>query len=245
MLRRELSSDPSFQKNTDPSERRRVRHGSQLKGSFERGFYRPLSKVERRAILHAARLYERHTKHPGARQGALGTCGLEVLSELIHLCDKRTGRLEPSLATLCQRLRRSKDAVTNAIRQLEETGFLERVRRYERVAQQGPGPRIQQTSNAYRLLLPDAPRQLLGEHGNCPQYVDPTTENNERDRDKLIREGFETRSVGLALAGLHSAMSASPLSGLNPTPYISTVQSENKRDTLGNSRTGTARKAPG
>jgi len=225
--------DASFRKSTDQSERRRVRHGSHLKGSFERGFYRPLSKVEARAILHAARLYERHTKRPGARQGALGACSLEVLSELIHLCDKRTGRLEPSLATLCQRLRRSKDAVTNGIRQLEENGFLEHVRRYEKVEQQGPGPSIQQASNAYRLLLPEGPRQLLGEHGKHPQYVDPTTENNERDREELEREGFETRSVGLALAALHSAMSASPLSGLNPTSCISTLQPENKRGRSG------------
>jgi hypothetical protein len=194
-----------------------VRRDSRAKGSFERDFYRPLDKWEASAILRAARLYERHTKQPGSRQGALGSCGLEVLSELVHLCNKQTGRLEPSWATLTERTCRSKDAVAKALNRLERSGFLERARRYEPLTRQGPGPSIRQASNAYRLLLPEGARLLLGVHGRRPYHLDATTEDNNREREKLDREGFETRDVGLAVAALRSAIHASPLSRQNPS----------------------------
>ncbi len=88
--------------------------------------------------------------------------GLEVLELLANLVSYRSGRLEPSLAYLMAKLKRSKDAVVRALASLREHGFLDWLRRHEAVELvEGPGPRVRQVSNAYRLSLPARAAQLL------------------------------------------------------------------------------------
>jgi len=54
-----------------------------------------------------------------------------------------------------QKLRRSKDAVRKVLLALREHGFLDRLGRHEAIELvEGPGPRVRQFSNAYRLSLP-------------------------------------------------------------------------------------------
>ena len=102
------------------------------------------------------------TRAKGQRSGRLGPIALEVLRELLRLIDYQTGRLDPSIATLCERLRRSRDAVVRALANLRGAGFLDWIRRYEPTDNEGAGPQVQQTSNAYRLCLPAMAEKLLG-----------------------------------------------------------------------------------
>ncbi len=95
----------------------------------------------------------------------MGVVAIEVLRELLRLVDYRTGRLDPALTTLMARTRRSRDAVVRALAALRRHGFIDWVRRYIPTGNKGPGPQVQQTSNAYRLALPPAAERLLGRAG--------------------------------------------------------------------------------
>ena len=78
------------------------------------------------------------------------------------MVDFRSGRLDPSIETLMRRLRRSRDAIVTALKALRAHGFLDWLRRYVPTGNEGRGPQVQQTSNAYRLSLPARAARLLG-----------------------------------------------------------------------------------
>jgi hypothetical protein len=104
--------------------------------------------------MQAAQYYDRKHKEAGKWNGPLGAIGLEVLRELYRIVDFKTGRLEPAIATICRTIRRSKQAVVNALARLKEHGFLDWIRRSEPVTAEGAGPRIRQVTNAYGFGLP-------------------------------------------------------------------------------------------
>ncbi len=141
-----------------------VRRGSRLAGSCEGAFWRPVPRAEVRRVVLAAKRYELAGRLRGRRRGPLGHVGLEVLELLANLVSYRTGRLEPAITYLMGRLKRSKDAVVRALAALREHGFLDWLRRHERVEvlEDAPGPRVRQVSNAYRLSLPARAVQFLG-----------------------------------------------------------------------------------
>jgi len=66
------------------------------------------------------------------------------------------------------KLRRSRDAVVRALKALRAFGFLDWIRRYEPTGNDGRGPQVQQTSNAYRLSLPERAKRLLGRFFQSP-----------------------------------------------------------------------------
>lgn len=118
----------------------------------------PNSRDARRVIaarLKAAEFYDRKHKQAGKWNGPLGAIGLEVLRELYRIVDFKTGRLDPAIATICEKLRRSKQAVVDALARLKEHGFLDWVRRSEPIDDaEGAGPRVRQITNAYGFSLP-------------------------------------------------------------------------------------------
>lgn len=145
-----------------------VRRHSYRKGR-EGLFWQPISRQDARRIVFAARRYELDTKERGRRNGALGHVALEVITYLAHLVDYRTGRLEPSIATLMRKLHRSRGAIVRALKTLRGHGFLDWIRRYERTGGQGVrGPQVQQTSNAYRMMLPARAAKLIGRYFTPP-----------------------------------------------------------------------------
>jgi DNA-binding transcriptional MocR family regulator len=115
----------------------------------------------------AARRYELATRQPGSRSGALGSIALEIVELFANLVDFRTGRLEPSLDTLMRMLRRSRDAISRALKALRSHGFIDWLRRYVPTGNEGRGPQVKQTSNAYRLSLPARALRLLGRYGQA------------------------------------------------------------------------------
>jgi hypothetical protein len=132
----------------------------------------------------AAKRYELVGRKAGRRRGPLGHVALEVLELLANLVSHRSGRLEPSYAYLMRTLRRSKDAVHQALLALREHGFLDWLRRHERVEvlEDAPGPRVRQVSNAYRLSLPAKAARLLRHFllGKTPLPDDMAVEREER-----------------------------------------------------------------
>lgn len=157
-----------------PAERERtpVRRQSRAAGRCEGVFWRRTNRQEVRQIVLAARRYELAGKQPGSRNGPLGSVAIEVLELFANLVDFRTGRLDPAIDTLMRKLRRSRDAIVRALKALRAHGFLDWLRRYVPTGNEGRGPQVQQTSNAYRLSLPARAKQFLGRFGMAPPPPD-------------------------------------------------------------------------
>lgn len=157
-----------------PAERARtpVRRHSRAAGHCEGVFWRRTNREEMRTILLAAKRYELAERQPGERTGPLGMVAIELLELFVNLVDFRTGRLDPSLDTLMRMVRRSRDAVVRALKNLRTHGFLDWLRRYEPTGNAGRGPQVKQASNAYRLSLPERARRLLGRWGVAPPPPD-------------------------------------------------------------------------
>lgn len=166
-----------------------VRRNSRLRGRCELGVWAPITRKQVRAILLAAKRFERMARPAGQRNGPLGPVALELLELLGNTVDFRTGRLEPSLAWLMERLRRSRSAICAALVRLRDNGFIGWVRRYVPTGEQGVrGPQVAQTSNAYRLGLPEHVRPILGRYGEAPPLPDDIAQ--QRDMDEAQREAW-------------------------------------------------------
>ncbi len=134
------------------------------------------NKQEARAIvamrMQAAEAYDREHKQKGKRNGPLGYIGLEVLRELYRMVDYQTGRLDPSINTICVRTRRSKQAVVDALNRLQEHGFLVRVRRAEAIENARQGPQVRQITNAYGFGLPKCVAEKVERKSSCDPLPD-------------------------------------------------------------------------
>lgn len=178
-----------------------VRRHSYQRGRCEAVFWKRTSRQEVQRILLAAKHYELVRRSKGKRSGPLGSVAIEVLEYLVNLVDFRTGRLEPSLDTLMRRLKRSRDAVVRALKNLRAHGFLDWLRRYVPTGAEGRGPQVRQASNAYRLSLPERARQLLGWRGLPP----PLPEDCEQAQE--VRQA-ELESYGKSISREELALSA-------------------------------------
>ena len=146
-----------------------VRRRSHFKGLSEGQIWRPTTRKDVQAVLKAAEIYNEAGLHEkGERSGPLGSVALDVLRLFVNLIDFRTGRLEPSITTIMDRLGRSRDTIVRALKNLRAHGFIDWLRRYEPTGNEGRGPQVQQASNAYRLSLPEKARQFLGRFGKAP-----------------------------------------------------------------------------
>lgn len=143
------------------ADRQPVRRHSYLAGQCEGLFWSRTDRREVRRIVLAARKYDLAGRQPGRANGPLGHVALEVLELLGHVVEYRTGRLDPAITYLMRKLRRSRDAVVRALGNLRAHGFLDWLRRFQRVERDGPGPRVKQITNAYRITLPARAARLL------------------------------------------------------------------------------------
>ena len=156
-----------------------VRRGSHRAGRCEALFWRPTSRQEIRRVCLAARRFDLLGRRAGRRNGPLGHIALEILELLAHLVSYRTGRLEPSIAFLMQKLHRSRSAIYDALHALKAHGFLDWLRRYEPTGREGRGPQLRQTSNAYRLALPARALRLLGRLLQAPPLPEDVSHAQE------------------------------------------------------------------
>jgi len=156
-----------------------VRRYSYLAGR-EGGFWRSTKRQNVRQIVLAAKKYELHTKVFNKRTGALGGVAIEILDYLANLVDYRTGRLDPSIKTMMEKLRRSRDAIVRGLKALRAHGFIDWLRRYVPTGNEGAGVQVQQTSNAYRLSMPQRALKLLGRYGQKAPLPDDYTHAQEQ-----------------------------------------------------------------
>ena len=138
-------------------------------GTFEEAFFAVPAKGETDRLLHVARktLDASRRLRRDARLGAkilttsesviarLTGSAVRVYEEILTLARLNRGRVFPSYDYLADATGLGRATIGRALAILEAIGFLVRQRRFNRVAGQGPGPRYEQTSNAYRPLLPE------------------------------------------------------------------------------------------
>ena len=196
-----------------------VRRHSHIRGRSEGRIWRPTTRKDVQAILKAAEIYNEAGLHEkGERSGPLGSVALDVLRLFVNLIDFRTGRLEPSITTIMDRLGRSRDTIVRALKNLRAHGFIDWLRRYEPTGNEGRGPQVQQTSNAYRLSLPEKARQFLGRFAKAPPPPDDHTAAQEARAaevdayrkalplDELALSEAGDTALGRALAALGKAI---------------------------------------
>ncbi|MEP9404292.1 helix-turn-helix domain-containing protein [Sphingomonas sp. VNH70] len=137
-------------------------------GTFEETFFAVPAKGETDRLLHVARRTLdaakrlRRDERTAARSlsaseriiARLTAGAVRVYEEILTLSRLNRGRVYPSYDHLTKATALGRATVARALKVLEAIGFLVRQRRFVRVKAEGPGPRYEQTSNAYRPLLP-------------------------------------------------------------------------------------------
>ena len=182
-------------KDSQSKDRTPLRRNSRRAGSCEASFWRSTSRQEVQKILKAAQRYELTGRKPGRRNGPLGAIALEVLALFANLVSFKTGRLDPSLDWIMDKLRRSRDAVVRALKALREHGFLDWLRRFEPTPNEGRGPQVRQVSNAYRLSAPKRALALLGRWSGKPALPDDAGAE-QADRKAMEAEHVATLDLG-------------------------------------------------
>jgi DNA-binding transcriptional ArsR family regulator len=171
-----------------------VLRGSLEEGTFEHRFWRMYQPKEtdrlHRAVKDVARKFRRERRDLRARgeqQGleamlpTLTQSAVQVYELLCQLGRTCKGEIYPSYDWLISKTNLSRATIARAIKQLKEAGFLSIQRRCKRVEREGPGPRFEQTSNAYRLDWPSRLAQWLGyTHAPCPIPDDEAYRQQQR-----------------------------------------------------------------
>jgi DNA-binding transcriptional regulator YhcF (GntR family) len=147
----------------------RVLRDSVEAGTFEHAFFVSPAKGETDRLLRAARriLDAGRQLRREARAGlrtltpaeqlltTLTAASVRVFEEILTLARLNKGRVFPSYDHLADATGLGRATVARALKILEGIGFLVRQRRFKRIEDAtGPGPRFEQTSNAYRTFLP-------------------------------------------------------------------------------------------
>ncbi|BBC72941.1 conserved hypothetical protein [Altererythrobacter sp. B11] len=196
-----------LQRGDSPRSGEPVWRNSYYVGQIEDRVWKPINGGTARsgkrwtaALLKAAKAFELRTRserrevEPGARNGALGEVGIAVLEHLYATVDYTTGRLEPAIRTIADAIGRAYSAVHEALCRLRKHGFLHWMRRSQPIKDPVPGgPRVEQASNAYALLVPEGMKgwlaRLLGTR------KPPAC---EEDRHRRKREEFEHMLASLS-----------------------------------------------
>lgn len=192
-----------------------VRRGSIEAGTFEDMFFVAPAKGEADRMLRAARCaldagrrlkraIRAEPRELSASERALIalTAGaIRVYEEICTLARLNDGRVFPSYDWLAQATALGRATIARALTLLETAGFLVRQRRFKRVdkarASTAPGPRYEQTSNAYRPTLPRCLMVLL------PRWLRPAPP--PVDAEQHAAEQTDT------LATMHASLSAREL----------------------------------
>jgi hypothetical protein len=104
------------------------------KGSVYGSDFRPLDRNQRAAVLFLAEQLDRNTHQPGRHGGMIGRTGLAVLRALVtRFLDFKTGRLDPSIASIAKAANVARSTAQDALDRLEAAGIIERTRRIARV----------------------------------------------------------------------------------------------------------------
>ena len=218
-------------------------------GTFEHVFFVAPAKGETDRLLRAARRIldaGRQLRSEARRDGrdltpaerlltTLTSASVRVFEEILTLARLNKGRVFPSYDHLAEATSLGRATVARALRILEGIGFLVRQRRFKRIDGDGPGPRYEQTSNAYRAFLPKVVQAYLPRWMRSAPVPDDELqreadriEETEYMRSRLSRrEQAEARMNGpLAkiLARLEAALDAQEReSQTDPQPLLNSL----------------------
>lgn len=195
----------------------RVLRDSVEAGTFEHVFFSPPAKGETDRLLRAARRIldaGKQLRSEARREGrtltaveyrltTLTSACVRVFEEILTLSRLNRGRVFPSYDHLADATCLGRATVARALGILEGIGFLVRQRRFKRIEADGPGPRYEQTSNAYRAMLPKAVLAYL------PRWMRPAplpVDEIQRDADQRadlaqMRAGLSCRELAQASVG--------------------------------------------
>jgi predicted transcriptional regulator len=111
-------------------------------------------RIWRAQLLRTAEEFDHDTKEGGHHSGALGANGLHVLKVMLfNFLNYTNGACFPSISTISQEAKRSRVTVTAALQRLQDTGFMNWVRRTRKTGKaKGEGPQREQVSNAYTFV---------------------------------------------------------------------------------------------
>ena len=238
----------------------RVRRDSIEAGTFEDMFFATPAKGEcdrlirmARTALDAGRRIKREARGQGrALTGpehalaSLTAGAVRVYEELCTLARLNAGRVYPSYDRLAAATALGRATVARALQILEEAGFLVRQRRFRRVEGEGPGPRWEQTSNAYRPVVPKQLLSLLPRWlrpapvpDDALQHVAEQAEEQERLKAQLTCRELAQFTVGGALGRVLARLGIAidrqmPVreSHADPEPLPSLFEKENKASPL-------------
>lgn len=198
----------------------RVRRDSIEAGTFEDMFFATPAKGEcdrlirmARTALDAGRRIKREARGQGRMLtgpeqalASLTAGAVRVYEELCTLARLNAGRVYPSYDRLAAATALGRATVARALQILEDAGFLVRQRRFRRVEGEGPGPRWEQTSNAYRPVVPKRLLSLLPRWlrpapvpDDALQHVAEQAEEQERLKAQLTCRELAQFTVGGAL----------------------------------------------
>lgn len=168
-----------------------VRRDSRHAGEREQRLWKQhnmFCRSENNARMTAAEKLEHDTKAPGKRNGVLGDIGLKVLRVLLRLRGRADGRLDPSYKWLAQKAHIARSAVGDALARLRAAGFLDWVRRTQRVDDpERPNQFVEQIPNAFILTLPGQAEKLIR---RIKRKATDTMRNEalKRDRDQRLAD---------------------------------------------------------
>jgi hypothetical protein len=114
--------------------------------------FAPMPKKAAVRLWHRARDFDRGTHQSGRHGGSVGHTALQVLHSLIFdFLNHRTGRLDPSYATIARKAGVCVRTVASALKRLKELGILNWVRRCAESWREGRFV-LEQETNAYAVL---------------------------------------------------------------------------------------------
>lgn len=197
-----------------PRSGEKVWRNSYYEGQIEHRIWKPIRSGSRRdgarwtaALLKKAKEFEfatrlkRRETQPGAENGALGSIGLEVLECLYSIVDYTTGRLEPAIATIAEKIGRSYSAVHRALVRLRNAQFIGWMRRSRPIEDPEPGgQQVEQITNAYALTVPTELRPWLSS-----LFAPSPLPACDQDRRAADRKATEAMLAGLNLREWHNA----------------------------------------
>ncbi len=114
--------------------------------------FAPMPKRQAVQLYHEARRFERQTRTYGRQDGALGRNALAVLHALLFdFLNFRTGRLDPSLASIARAAAISVSSVKRGLVRLKAAGVVSWLRRCAEVIAGDGRFQLRQETNAYSV----------------------------------------------------------------------------------------------
>lgn len=234
----------------------RVQPHSREEGTFEEEFFAPPAPGETDNILRAARRaldsarrLKREVRTTGRKLtrserlvASLTSTAVRVLEEILTLARLNRGRVFPSYEHLAAATALGRATIGRALPVLESIGFLVRQRRFKRIVSNKPGPRYEQTSNAYRATLSPMIAAFLPRWMRPAPIPDDIVQESARREDEhaiMLNEspcqGFAmgeiSATLGEALARLEASIDLREReSQFDARPLLDTLYSDEQNE---------------